>query len=390
VPFFQAVVREPRIFRISSMFPVLLISLSISLAAPLSAQQSWTSVEEFRTEYLQLVDALSAGVPPTDDSSGAVGTRQRISDLRQQVNTLPYPALNQLAKFYDRQTFIKMVNGLTAGNSSFQANAGTSAASSRSLILPIQPKGLLQPPNYSAAVAGTFPLCPTTRTTAATLSAEMLALSAAKALEAGANYACSTIVVVAGEGTNAPLCLIASGLQIAATVISGTLQTNLFCNSVLDEAEEDAILADLTDINADVDNLATQLTNVNNQITSEFALLENNIAVLSEQVIAGEQQILKFTTAMLSFFPLSGSYTCRGNFQETLSLPLSSPAPMPAGLLINITSIPAVPGLQPTVTIPAGLYSATVSVPCTNVTGPITVYASALPFIPQTSVTLSF
>ena len=49
-------------------------------AAALRAQQDWTSAEEFRTQYMQFIDALSARVAPEDESSRAVdcGIRSRI------------------------------------------------------------------------------------------------------------------------------------------------------------------------------------------------------------------------------------------------------------------------------------------------------------------------
>jgi len=275
---------------------VLLTSLSILLAAPLCAQQNWTSPEEFRAEYLQFVDTLSARVPPTDQSSWAIGIRQKISDLRQQVNTLPFDALTQLAKSYDRETFIKMVDRLAAGNSSFQENAGTGAAPSTSLQEkagtvqgPIQPSHFtsamaISPPDFAGAVAGTT--CSTTPTDAGTLDGEKIGLDVAIGVQVPLDYACETIVEVLGEGTNAPFCAAAAIAKAAEVILDAVLGHQEFCNSLLDGAKVDATLADVTDIHGDVVGLDTHLTNVNNQITSEFSALDTHVTNVDNHIAA--------------------------------------------------------------------------------------------------------
>src|SRR5450759_1717103 len=98
--------------------PALFVVLTISLVPSMNAQATWNSMEEFRSEYMRLLDTLSQRVPPSDETTWAVDTRQKISDIRQQLNDLSYPALDKMSRLTDRRAFTKMVDGLTAGDSS--------------------------------------------------------------------------------------------------------------------------------------------------------------------------------------------------------------------------------------------------------------------------------
>jgi hypothetical protein len=84
----------------------------------LNAQPTWNSTEEFRTEYMRLLDTLSQRVPSSDESTWAVDTRRKIADIRQQVNDLSYPMMDRFSKITDHQAFTKMVDGLAAGDTS--------------------------------------------------------------------------------------------------------------------------------------------------------------------------------------------------------------------------------------------------------------------------------
>jgi hypothetical protein len=262
---------------------VLLTSLTISLAAPLSAQQNWTSPEEFRTEYLRLLDTLSQRVPSSDESAWAVDLRRKISDIRQQVNGLSYPMMDQFAKMTDRQAFNSMVDGLTAGKGGFQetpstsrrANAGTSR---------IRPMAVIQPPDDSGAVAGTT--CSTSPTSAGTLDGEKIGLYVDRGLQVPLDYACETIVEILGEGTNAPFCVAAGIAKAVEVVLDSLIDHQEFCNGLLDGAKVDGILDDVINVHGDVGALDTHLTNVNNQVTSEFTALDTHLTNVDTHVAA--------------------------------------------------------------------------------------------------------
>jgi hypothetical protein len=234
----------------------------------LNAQQTWTSPEEFRTEYLNFIDTLSARIPASDQSSWAVGLREKISAIRQQVSDLSYPALAQFSQLTDRQAFTKMAAGVAAGDN----------ASLRGAVQPqgaLQTQGAISPPDFAGAVAGTT--CSTTPTSAGTIDGEKIGLYVDRGLSLIAEVACESIVVVLGEGTNIPFCVawgIARGIEV---ILDSLIDHQEFCNALLDGAKADATLADVTDIHGDVVALDTHLTNVDTHIANEFTALDTHL-----------------------------------------------------------------------------------------------------------------
>jgi hypothetical protein len=400
---------------------VFLALVSAALPLPLRAQKDWTSAEEFRTQYMQFIDALSARVPPADESSWAVGLRHQISDLRQSVNALTYPGLNQLAKAYDRQPFISMVGRLTAGNIQFQEAAQTRLVAS----IKLQPRGPIHPPDYSSAVSGTP--CSTNPTDGQTLYNEKIGLTVATAAQAVLDYGCQTIVVVVGEGTNAPFCVVALIAKAAVLILDTVISGQEFCNQLLDGAKADATLADVEDIHTDVEFLNTHLTAVDSHLTNDFGALDSHltnvdshltgvnndidtriaaltttvttlIAGLSDQLTAstnklftGEQQILRFTTGTLSWDP---TLTKPCSQSQVLNLNLSVPAP-PGGLLINLSldspiDTISLPSLLPLPLIMlGGTTTAQVRLFCVTA-GTTKIHANALPFASDVTATVTF
>lgn len=234
----------------------------------LNAQRHWTSPEEFRTEYLKFIDSLSARIPASDQSSWAVGLRQKISDIRQQVEGLSDPMMDQFSKLTDRQAFTRMAVGVAAGPTVETKNQVGAGAARRSL-------GVIQPPDFSGAVAGTT--CSTTPTDAGTLDGEKIGLYVDRGLQVPLDYACETIVEILGEGTNAPFCIAAAIAKAVEVVLDSLIDHQEFCNALLDGAKVDATLADVTDIHGDVDALDTHLTNVDTHIANEFTALDTHL-----------------------------------------------------------------------------------------------------------------
>lgn len=249
-----------------------LLFLTISLAPSMNAQATWNSMEEFRSEYMRLLDTLSQRVPSSDESTWAVDTRQKISDIRQQLNDLSYPALDKMSRMTDHRAFTKMVDGLTAGDSS---TMNSRLAPKTSLRSGLQPLAVINPPNFSGAVAGTT--CSTSATSAGTIDGEKIGLYVDRGLSISADVACESLVVIVGEGTNVPACIALGITKAVEVVLDSLIDHQEFCNGLLAGAEADATLADVTDIHADVDALDTHLTNVNTQITGEFAALDTHL-----------------------------------------------------------------------------------------------------------------
>ncbi|MFN2631942.1 MAG: hypothetical protein ABR610_00775, partial [Thermoanaerobaculia bacterium] len=203
---------------------MLAVALTPSLSAgPLSnARQSWTSTEEFRTEYLKFIETLAAHVPDSDQSTWAVGLREKLSDIREQVNGLSESNAEQFSKMTDRAAFRRMAEGVAAGTDRVE-NKDRAARRFRTL-------GAIQPPDYSGAVAGTD--CSTTPTDAAKLNGEKIALYIDVGLQVPLDYACEAFVEILGEGTNLPFCIVAGIGKAAEVILSSMIDHQEFCNGL--------------------------------------------------------------------------------------------------------------------------------------------------------------
>jgi hypothetical protein len=272
----------------------LLVFLTVSLAPSMNAQPTWNSAEEFRTEYLRLLDTLSQRVPSSDESTWAVDLRQKISDIRKQVNGLSYPMMDQFSKLTDRQAFTKMVDGLAAGN---KLTGNEKFAVNGSLPGAVQPRVVIVPPNFAGAVAGTT--CSTSPTSAGTLDGEKIGLYVDRGLSIVADVACESLVVILGEGTNIPACVAFGITKAVEVVLDSLINHQEFCNSLLDGAKVEAILDDVINVHGDIGALDTHLTNVNNQITGEFTALDAHLVALFTQLTGQISEATKLLDADL-------------------------------------------------------------------------------------------
>ena len=258
----------------------LLVFLTISLAPSMNAQATWSSTDEFRTEYMRLLDTLSQRVPSSDDSTWAVELRRKISDIRQQVNGLSYPAMDRFSKMTDHQAFTKMVDALAAGdsltkNEQFTTKAGLPGAG--------QPRqAVIVSPNFSAAVAGTT--CSTSYTSAGTIDGEKIGLYVDRGVALLADVVCHAAPDILGEGTNTIPCGLWGIAQAVEVVLDSLIDHQEFCNALLDGAKVDGILDDVINVHGDVGSLDTHLTNVNNQITNEFTATNTHLTAVNTEI----------------------------------------------------------------------------------------------------------
>jgi len=240
----------------------MLALLTISLAPSMNAQSAWNSTEEFRAEYMRFLDALSQRVPSSDESTWAVDWRRKISDIRQQVNGLPYPTLDQFSKITDRQAFTKMVDGLAAGDSFTRSEKSPG---------PPRVGAAIVPPDFSGAVAGTT--CSTSPTSAVDIDAEMTGLVVARVAATVAEAACASLVVIAGVGTNVPFCVAYGIARAVEEAVDTLIDRQESCNALLDRAKADATLGDVINVHSDVGALAALFASLTGQISEATALL---------------------------------------------------------------------------------------------------------------------
>ena len=237
-------------------YVALLVVLSISLVPSMNAQPTWNSAEEFRTEYLKLLDTISDRVPASDQSTWALALREKISSLKQQVSGLSYPAMDRFSKLTDRSAFTKMMAGLAVADGGATSDK---SAGRQSVIVPA---------NYSAAVAGTT--CSTSPTSAGVIDGEKIGLYVDRGLSLLAETACHAAPDIAGEGTNTIPCGAFGVTKAIEVVLDSLIDHQEFCNGILSDADHTAILADIINVHDD-------LTDVKNQIANGFTATNTNI-----------------------------------------------------------------------------------------------------------------
>jgi hypothetical protein len=383
---------------------------------PISYPQQ--TLEDLRTELLNLVDGVqecSVFVP-----AELIDTAS-LKEARDQIQNMPLQSLNVFrrvvdpARLHDR---LRLTRPIIA---QYAAIIQRTPQTPQAKKFAVRPQAADDPfpdkqgfcPNFFGSSNSRIP-------NALVLAADVTWFAADTTREL-LQDACKQDVVVAGEGGNtSSLCGPVDVTWVIAKAVHDTIH---FCDDDLTGAVVDANYARLDDVHTDlveigtsVGNLDAHLTNVNNQITSEFAAVTNQINSLSAQLtnatnqlsaqitaatnqlsaqitqattqlVSGEEEILRFTTASLSFSPQSQNLSCSNQFRPILTV--SAPAP-PGDLLIMLKSdnvkVATVPA---SILIPAGSNSVTVHVSCVA-PGTTLIHANAVPFVPDVTASVTF
>ncbi len=197
-------------------------SQTVGLRSRVFNRPNTANAEEVRADLLRLTDQLIALYPVgIDEVSGFEPgiPRGQLTDLREQIESLPYEAVEVLAMATDHPRLLEAVKLLEAAASYEAASLGVApkAVGPEPVFL-----SALNPPGYSL-------LCPGPRSISEVLFALKTALVAAKGLDIGAQFLCETLVVVVaagGGGTNAPACIAAAAsalIILAAESVSARI-----------------------------------------------------------------------------------------------------------------------------------------------------------------------
>jgi len=160
--------------------------------------------------------------------------------------------------------------------------------SSNPIIDPDTNTSLVEPsygpctPNYVDAnndFNGIFPIPSNTNTDYGLF----IGLNIANAAQIPLNFLCTEIVVILGEGTNLPECIIAAIDQAIAYGLQLGLQISDWCNSSVLGAENDSAWWNTIAI---FNNLNTGVTSIENQITSTETDLDNHLTSVDSDVNA--------------------------------------------------------------------------------------------------------
>ena len=241
----------------------------------------------FAVLLLCTVPAARAQVSAQDFASFQTNLQNLVSFLQQTAG----PDANQLALANDLQNKISGLTGdqLYQVASSFNVQAFNNAVSAVTTVKPTQrnvantdPPGNLFNPNFlicqlvqQAGQAAGVNLVPSDP---ATIKALELSIDVAKVAAVAADKLCEGVVVVAGEGTTLPQCIIADVLDLIAEALERAKEVLTFCDPVVNAAETEAAWQNSVTIDTDLATHDQNEANHLNLIDQHLTLIDTAIS----------------------------------------------------------------------------------------------------------------
>src|SRR5271166_956347 len=260
------------------------------LRTPVPARQ----MEQFQSDLGGLVESLY------NLNSSHPETQRNMVAIMQKLTTLTPDQWTALANAYDRKSLSEGVALIKYSFKSVPTRPRDGSrprftpldtpvpTSSNPIIDPDTNTSLVEPsygpctPNYVDAnndFNGIFPIPSNTNTDYGLF----IGLNIANAAQIPLNFLCTEIVVILGEGTNLPECIIAAIDQAIAYGLQLGLQISDWCNSSVLGAENDSAWWNTIAI---FNNLNTGVTSIENQITSTETDLDNHLTSVDSDVNA--------------------------------------------------------------------------------------------------------
>src|SRR5258708_5491871 len=251
----------------------LIVPLTLCAARAANAQSTptGTDVQTFQTAVQNLTNwlAQTAGGDPTQQAL--------VNDLQRALNNLTPSQMTAVASNYNIAAFTNAVNAVLA--------VQTPAAPPIPMTAPADPPANLFPPNFgicalvSTAQQGSgLQLVPSDPNVIKALD---IGIAVAKAATALANALCGGIVVVAGEGTTLPQCIIADVTNVIEQGLERAREILKFCDPVAAAAETEATWHNSITIDGDLathdSNVSTHLVQIANHLTN----IDNDLAAHS-------------------------------------------------------------------------------------------------------------
>jgi hypothetical protein len=246
-----------------------------------------SDLQAFVTDLSTLVRALHDLNPNRPD------VQSRMLQVEQELGALTPEQLTVLANSYDRPALSQAMERVrTLMPSLSMPPEQTTPAPQLDRVLP-RPVGLrpddafttttLTPPAYS--------MCTPTNSSSflgSTIPSDIptdyglfIALQVANGAQIPLNFLCTSIVVILGEGTNLPECIIAAIDQAIAFGLQVTLSTFEFCDADVLAAENDAAyyntIAIFNNLGTDTLNIQNQLTDVDNDLNTHLTSVDADL-----------------------------------------------------------------------------------------------------------------
>jgi len=287
----------------------LTVSLGMVFAGPANAQTRRSlealrtpvpesELQKFSSDFTTLVRALSSmsGSHPEIQSLAA--------KVEQEFGNLPPDQLTILANAYDRPSLSQLVErvrplvpeaGAGPPLAAVQRSPNEAGAPVATFAMNTSPTGLSYA-DYGGCVPGTsyhtVPNIPSDVSDDYTL---LIEVQVANALAIPARDACESIVVIFGEGTNLPACIIAAVLDELANGVQATYQGVLFCDPVVLGAENHSTYENTFAIFGSLSNTQSAIVDgfgtVENQVSSVNSNLTNTGLVLSSNILQAQADL---------------------------------------------------------------------------------------------------
>jgi hypothetical protein len=220
--------------------------------------------------------------------------QSRMIQAEQEIGALTPEQLTMLANAYDRPTLSQSVERLRSLVPSLSATPGQAGQTLRPDLAIQKPGGVLHADDASTTTTlstANYSMCtPTTGTSilGSTIPSDtptdyglFIALQIANGAQVPLNFLCTEIVVILGEGTNLPECIIAAIDQAIAFGLQVTLSTFEFCDSTVLGAENDSAYFNTIAI---FNNLATDTSLISNQLTSAESDINAHITSIDSDI----------------------------------------------------------------------------------------------------------
>lgn len=242
----------------------------VGTSLPATAQASAQDVASLQTSLQNLANFLQQ-TSANDPNQLALA-----NNLQNQINGLTSAQLYQVADSVNVPAFTNAVNLFT-----------TAQPTQRNQV-PTDPPSNLFNPNFmicqlvqQAGQAAGLTLVPSDP---GVVKALETAIDVAKVAAVGANALCGGVVVVAGEGTTLPQCIIADVLNLIAEALERAKEVLTFCDPVVSSAETEATWRNSVVIDSDLATHDTNVANHLNQIDQRLTSIDSQLSSQSSAV----------------------------------------------------------------------------------------------------------
>jgi len=249
---------------------ILTSAVLLLCAVPASAQISQQDFAAFQTNVQNLVGFLQ-------QTAGNDTTQQSLAnDLQSKINSLSSDQLYQVASSFNVAAFNNAVTVITSTKATQRNAANTDPPSNL-----FNPNFLICQLVQNVAGSAGQTLVPSDP---GTIKALDVSIAVAKVAAIGADKLCSGVVVVAGEGTTLPQCIIAEVLDLIAQGLERAKQVLTFCDPVVNSAEVEAAWQNTVTIDTDLANHDVNTSNHLSQIDQHLTRIDAEVTSHSNAV----------------------------------------------------------------------------------------------------------